>query len=293
MVAIRPIALLLALAWVSLSPSSTRAGPPVPKPEDNLASSADASLFAQSAAEALDRDFPSPDISFLLLDASTGRVLASRWDHPETPTPMGSLFKPFTALAYGERHGFQYPIHTCRGAATGCWLPRGHGKMNLTAAIAHSCNSYFRMLTADLHSADVSPTAARFGLDLPSSIAAGVELAGIGDHWRTSPLRMARAYAELARNRDQFAVSQILYGMAESAKHGTGAAVRRALPWPDVLVKTGTAACTHAHHGPGDGFAVILTPADHPQLLLLVRVHGVPGSHAAQIAGQMLHRIEG
>jgi len=292
MVAIRPIALLLALAWLSLSPSSSSAGAPAAQPEDNLTNSPDTSLFAQSAAEALNRDFPSRDISFLLLDASTGNALASRWDHPETPISMGSLFKPFTALAYGERHEFQYPVHTCRGAATGCWLPRGHGRMNLTSAIAQSCNSYFRMLTADLKSSDVAPTAVRFGLDPPPHTAAGAQLVGLGNGWRTSPLRMARAYLELANDRDQPAVTQILNGMAESARYGTAAAVHRALNSPDALAKTGTAACTHMHPSPGDGFAVVLTPADHPQLLLLVRVHGVPGSHAAQTAAQMLHRIE-
>jgi hypothetical protein len=104
--------LLFALTLMALSPSSSRGGAHSSQPEDGLAKSPDASLFAQSAAEALDRDFPSRDISFLLLNASTGRVLASRWDHPDTLIPMGSLFKPFTALAYGEQHEFQYPAHT-------------------------------------------------------------------------------------------------------------------------------------------------------------------------------------
>ena len=67
------------------------------------------SLFAQSAAQALNRDFPSRDVSFLLLDAHTGRVLASRWNHSDAPIPMGSLLKPFTALAYGEQHDYRYP----------------------------------------------------------------------------------------------------------------------------------------------------------------------------------------
>jgi cell division protein FtsI/penicillin-binding protein 2 len=292
MVAIRPIALLLALVLLSLSPSRSSAGAPSTTSENDLASNSDASLFAQSAAEALERSFPSRDLSFLLLDASTGNVLATRWDHPDMPIPMGSLFKPFTALAYGERHEFEYPVHTCRGAATGCWLPRGHGRMNLTSAIAQSCNSYFRILTGDLNSSDVSPTATRFGLDPPPRTSTGAELAGFGDRWRTSPLRMARAYIELARDRNQRAIGQILDGMAESARDGTAAAVHRELPSLDALAKTGTAACTHAHRSPGDGFVVVLTPADHPRLLLLVRVHGVPGSHAAQTAAQMLHRIE-
>jgi hypothetical protein len=153
------------------------------------------------------------------------------------------------------------------------------------------------MLTATLTAADVSPTAARFGLDGPIPETFGPELAGLGGRWRTSPLRVARAYMELIRERQQPGVSQILDGMALSARQGTGAEVHRAFPLSDalvktVLVKTGTAACTHSRHAPGDGFTVALTPADNPQLLLLVRVHGVPGAQAAKTAGQMLRRIE-
>ena len=265
-----------------------RAGPATSDRADTY----EASLFAQSAAAALSRDFPSRDISFLLLDARTGRLLASRWDHPETPIPMGSLVKPFTALAYGEQHVFRYPGHKCRGTATGCWLPRGHGDVDINSAIAYSCNSYFRMLTAHLKAADVSPTAKRFGIEPPAPEAAGPELAGLGGRWQISPLRMARAYVELVRERQQPGVSQVLDGMAQSGLRGTGAELHRTLPFPDTLVKTGTAACTHAAHAPGDGFVVALTPADQPKVLVMVRVHGAPGAQAAKTAGQMLRRIE-
>jgi hypothetical protein len=316
MVAIRHIALSLTLATLSLmgpSSSSTARGEPVlesqaptngrssvawlgvGEPNDersDLERNSSSSLFAQSAAQALSQHFPSRDISFLLLDAHTGRVLASRWNHPDAPIPMGSLLKPFTALAYGEEHAYRYPNHTCRGTSTGCWLPRGHGDIDLTKAIAHSCNSYFRMLTADLTAADVSSTAVRFGLDRPVPEASGAELAGLGTRWRTSPVRLTHAYLELVREHGQPGVSEILDGMALSARSGTGAQVHRAFPIPDVLVKTGTAACTHSPHAPGDGFSVVLVPADDPQILLLVRVHGVPGAEAARTAGQMLRRIE-
>jgi len=308
MVAIRHVALSLTLAMLSLmgpspppAPTRGQAGAVDGAPVDNQASSTGessshqdtgSSLFAQSAAQALNRNFPSRDISFLLLDASSGRILASRWNHSDASIPMGSLLKPFTALAYGEQHDYRYPNHTCRGTSTGCWLPRGHGDVDLTAAIAHSCNSYFRMLTADLTADDVSPTATRFGLDRPGQEVFGAELAGLGSCWRTSPSRLAHAYLELVRQREQPGVRQILDGMARSARQGTGAQVHRALPSPGVLVKTGTAACTHSRHAPGDGFTVVLMPADDPQILLLVRVHGVPGAQAAKTAGQMLRRIE-
>jgi hypothetical protein len=284
MVAIKHITLTLSLVAFSLS--TGHAGPADPESVDR------SSLFAQSAAEALAREFPSRDISFLLLDARTGRVLASRWEHPDEPIPMGSLVKPFTALAYGEQHDFRYPTYTCRGTSTRCWLPRGHGDLDLTAAIAQSCNSYFRMLTADLTAADVFATATRFGLDRPEPETSGPELAGLGTRWRTSPLRVARAYLELVCQRRRPSVSQLLDGMALSAQQGTGAELHHAFPSSSALVKTGTAACTHSQAAPGDGFAVVLTPADDPKILLMVRVHGVPGAQAAKTAGQMLRRIE-
>jgi cell division protein FtsI/penicillin-binding protein 2 len=254
--------------------------------------SAQVSLFSQSAGEALNRNFPDSAISFLLLDARTGEMLASRWENPETPIPLGSLAKPFTALAYGRQHDFRYPSHTCRGLETGCWRPGGHGDVDLAAAIAYSCNSYFRMLTSNLRGADVSDTASRFGLELPDRETSGAELAGLGPGWRISPLRMARAYLELVRERQHPGVGQILDGMARSARSGTGAELDRALANSTALVKTGTAACTHRRRAPGDGFVVALVPADAPKLILMVRVHGVPGSQAARTAGEMLRRIE-
>lgn len=262
------------------------------RPDAEQVTAGRTSLFAQSAAQALNRDFPDANVSFLLLDARTGQLLASRWEHAAVPIPLGSLAKPFAALAYGEQHEFHYPSHICRGSETGCWRPGGHGDVDLASAIAFSCNSYFRFLTSDLKAADVLPTASQFGLDLPDSNTHGGEFAGLGTRWRISPLRMAHAYVELLGERQRPAVHQILAGMQQSAMRGTGAEVDRALQPETALVKTGTAVCTHSRPAPGDGFAVALVPAENPRLLLMVRVHGVPGSVAAKTAGQMFRRIE-
>ena len=278
---------ILVVVLILLTPVVSRS-----RPDAGQIAAAHTSLFAQSAAEALNRDFPDANVSFLLLDAHTGQLLASRWERATVPIPLGSLAKPFAALAYGEQHEFHYPAHTCRGSETGCWRPGGHGDVDLTSAIAFSCNSYFRFLTSDLTAADVLPTASQFGLDLPDSSTHGGEFAGLGNRWRISPLRMAHAYVELLGERQQPAVRQILAGMEQSALRGTGAEVDRALQSETALVKTGTAACTHSRPAPGDGFAVALVPAEDPRLLLMVRVHGVPGSVAARAAGQMLRRIE-
>ena len=278
--------ILLPLMLLTLAPISSRSRPAT----DHLETSR-TSLFAQGAAQALNQNFPDPDISFLLVDARSGELLVARWDRPDVPIPTGSLAKPFAALAYGGHHDFQYPSHTCRGSQTGCWRPGGHGDVDLVSAIAFSCNSYFRVLTEDLNAADLSRTAEHFGIEPPDRGAAGMELAGLGPRWRISPLHMARAYLKLLRSRDDPAVSQILAGMARSAKEGTGAEVDRAIGSGGALVKTGTAACTEARHAPGDGFAVVIAPAQQPSILLMVRVHGVPGSRAARIAGQMVSRI--
>lgn len=250
------------------------------------------SLFAQSAARLLGDEFRGDKVSFLLLDGRTGLLLASRWDNPTSPIPFGSLVKPFTALAYAERHGFSYPTHFCKGTTSGCWLPGGHGNSTIETAIANSCNSYFRMLAANLSGEDVGPTAVSFGLEVPRSSLSGAALCGLGNNWLISPLHMARAYLELSRRREQPGVREVLAGMAQSARQGTGSEVGHALKHCDALVKTGTAACTHRNRAPGDGFVVALVPAERADLLLLVRVHGVPGAKASAIAGRMLSRLE-
>lgn len=247
------------------------------------------SLFAQSAAALLARDFPDPALSYLLLDARSGRLLASRWDHPDQPIPLGSLVKPFTAMAYGAAHSFRFPEHECLGGRT-CWQPAGHGHLDLVHAVAYSCNSYFRALAADLSSAQSAGEFRHFGLQPPPA-ATPDQLIGLADSWRLSPLQIARAYLALAARPWDPGVPLLLEGMSDSARFGTGKAVGRALGSTSALVKTGTAVCTHGT-APGDGFVVALLPADAPRLLLLVRVHGEPGSRASVTAGRMLRRLQ-
>ena len=251
----------------------------------------DHSLFAQSAARILDRGFPSENVSYLLMDAQMGSLLASRWPEASRPIPLGSLVKPFVALAYAGQHDYRYPIFVCRGKASGCWQTRPHGRLNISSALAYSCNSYSRDLTSRLTGAEMRDVAAQFGLDPPDPRLTGPPLMGMGTRWQISPLHMAHAYQELMRRRDEPGVREILEGLADSAKWGTGSAAGRVLKREDVLAKTGTAACQHTPRAPGDGFAILIAPADQPELLLMVRVHGVPGSRAALIAAQMLLRL--
>jgi cell division protein FtsI/penicillin-binding protein 2 len=237
-------------------------------------------LHAQSASAVLAREFDDPDLSYLLLDEN-GQIIAQRWEHAERELPVGSLVKPFIAVAYGETHrGF--PQFKCTGKKT-CWLPRGHGTLHIREAIAFSCNSYFHQLIIA-----AGPELANAVKNYPVRLSTSGRASG----W-AAPLPMAEAYLELTRRQRDAEVTPVLQGMALSAQKGTGKAAGEALPHVSAMAKTGTAPCTHAKKAPGDGFALVMSPADHPRAVLLVRLHGRPGFIAAGVAGRMIAAVEG
>lgn len=244
------------------------------------ASAAAQDLHAQSASAVLAREFSDPDLSYLLLDES-GQVIAERWEHPERELPIGSLVKPFVAVAYGETHrGF--PAFRCTGKKT-CWLPRGHGLLHISDAIAFSCNSYFHQLIAAA-GPDLADSLKNYPVRLSAT--------GRGSGW-AAPLPLAEAYLDLTRRPRDPAVAPVLHGMAHSAQKGTGKAAGEAMLPISAMAKTGTAPCTHAKRAPGDGFALVMSPADHPRAVLLVRLHGRPGFIAAGVAGRMIAAVAG
>jgi cell division protein FtsI/penicillin-binding protein 2 len=250
------------------------------------------SLFLQSAVEILQRDYSTSETSYILLDARSGALLASHWENSEKPIPLGSLVKPFTALAYAEAHDFRYPEYECKGKASGCWQPQPHGKLDVTSAVAVSCNTYFRLLAENVAPGQLASLVQSFGLESPGAHSTAANLMGMGEQWRISPLHMAKAYLELYRRKDQPGVSPLVEGMRQSTLRGTGAAIGRQLKQTTALVKTGTAPCTHSSWAPADGFVLTLVPAERPEILLFVRRHSVTGAKAAETAGRMLHQME-
>lgn len=246
--------------------------------------SQDDNLHAQSAAAQLQARFPDPNLSYLALDNS-GSVLAERWPDADSPVPIGSLIKPFLALAYARTHDY-FPEYFCAGKKT-CWLYRGHGKLGLRHAIGFSCNSYFHQLISD-----AEPDFARATLNDYHLTADSREPQRLLAESQATPMALALAYLHLALDRREPATQLVLQGMALSAQHGTAKAVAAELPSLPALAKTGTAPCIHTPKAPGDGFAVILAPRDHPRLVMLVRLHGRPGSMAAATAAKMVAAIE-
>ncbi len=123
-------------------------------------------------------------------------------------------------------------------------------------------------------------------------------LIGVTPEWRIQPEALARAYAALTTKVHDVTSMRLLSGMKMAALPG-GTAVRVGKHPDGVLAKTGTAPCVPLTASPeercrenGDGLAVVMTPAESPRLLLLVRERGTTGAVAAGLAGQMLTRIE-
>jgi hypothetical protein len=238
-------------------------------------------LFGFAAADAaaidavgpaLDRQFPAPELNYLIVDARTREVAASRWPDAAAPVPVGSLVKPFLALAYGGT----FPELDCKGA-----------RMTFSVALAQSCNEYFLNLAGHVDADALRVTAAKFGIPPPSEPSPETRI-GLGHAWRISPLALARAYLELAARRGDPHTDEILAGLALAARSGTAKAIGAG-----ALAKTGTAECVAPRKDAGDGFALVLDPAEAPRLALLVRVHNVPGAEASKTAARMLKVLRG
>lgn len=243
----------------------------------NLALSLFFAISPTALQPMLDKAAPATS-EYLLIDVHTREVLASRWPDADIPIPLGSLVKPFTALAYNG----EFPQFECKGAQDRCWLKRGHGRLTFTEALAQSCNSYFFQLAQRVDSNALRLIAQKYSISPPSGNSPETRI-GLGTGWQISPLALTRAYAELSLRAGEPAVAQILSGLEASARNGTSSAIG-----PGALAKTGTAPCTAKMHHVGDGYTLVLEPANSPRLALLVRVHNVPGAEAAKTAARLL-----
>lgn len=233
----------------------------------------------ESIARVAERELSAHE--YVLLRTSDGTVLSQRWPAGTAPVPLGSLVKPFLALAYGDSHDWRYPELLCET----CWLPQGHGRMDVTNALAQSCNSYFVQLVRRTQPEAIRRTVSQFGLSMPGE-ASPESLIGRYGTWRASPRHAALAYCELAHRRIDPGVPLILRAMKQCARSGTAAAIG-----PRAAAKTGTAPCQHATGVPGDGLLMALFPADTLGFVLLIRAHGVPGAECARRAAPFLRLV--
>jgi len=141
----------------------------------------------------------------LRLDIHTNEVLTSEWRGgiDQTVDP-GSLWKPLAAM---QLRGAS-PVFACKG----CWAGRRHGRIDITAAIAYSCNEWFR----------------QWGVRIEAP---------------TTPIGYALAFADLLRRRTEHAA--VIAGLRLAAEKGTASALGRR-----YLAKTGTGP-SNTHSGDG------------------------------------------
>lgn len=244
-------------------------------------------LSMQATKAALDEHFPEQRISYLVLDGE-GREIAHRWDNLAEVVSPGSLVKPFTALAYAAQYGEVFPHVICKGKKSLCWLPAGHGEMNLEHATAESCNAYFLQLAKKIDAQKAEAVVRHYGLVGVGENAPPEAWIGLQGLWQEQPLALSRAYLQLSKEHEERTQQQLLEGMRLAVNSGTARDVGTVLGSNHALAKTGTAKCAHHPRAEADGFTLAMYPAEQPRLVLLLRVHGVTGAQSASIAARML-----
>lgn len=244
-------------------------------------------------------------MEYVLLDARSRKTIAVRWEHGENPVPVGSLLKPFVALAYGRMlsSARRFPTVVCHGKSDGCWRPGGHGSMTLVPALAESCNAYFLALARDVAAGGGSAlerVSAEYQLPKPPAQKTAAMLIGVTPEWRIPPVALAQAYAGLLRasgdETERETLGLLRAGMRQAALPGGTAAKVGSHP-DGVLAKTGTAPCVAGSSAQrcvanGDGLVMVIAPAESPRWVLLVRQRGTTGAHTSEAAGKMLASLE-
>ena len=99
--------------------------------------------------------------------------------------PPGSIFKMIVVLA-GLENGMDPNIKiNCTGQSFlgdnhfRCWYRPGHGNLNMSQAIEHSCNSYMYYIAKTIGAEKIAETARKFGLGSPTGIDLPSESAGL------------------------------------------------------------------------------------------------------------------
>lgn len=221
---------------------------------------------------------------YLALELLSGNRV-NRWEYPDKPVSMGSLLKPFLMVAYARTHS-KFPDLTCQGAVDHCWFREGHGRQDVVAALANSCNFYFRHVAAEVNAAALQSVCLSYGLAAPGPEITADQLIGLGTGWPQRASAVVTAFAQLCRDGSENGVRLALAGMQRSAERGT----TRGLGMK-ARGKTGTAPCSHAPRSEGDGYTAVLYPLDRVRLVLLARQCGTTGAHTARLAGPILQRL--
>lgn len=210
-----------------------------------------------------------------------GRIRESNWPDTGQAVCFGSLLKPFLALAYLATNS-QPPVINCLGAAAGCWYSHGHGRQDMVAALANSCNVYFSRIAETLNRAALDLICVSYGLAPPSRSWPGSRLIGLGAGWPQAPLAVVHAFGLLASNAAEPHARVVLNGMRRCSESGTARGIGLR-----CYAKTGTAAPSQRYDS-GDGYVVAIYPVEQPRTILLFARHNATGAEAAKQIGPLI-----
>jgi stage II sporulation protein D len=203
------------------------------------------------------------------------------------PRPVGSLQKPWVVAAWAEAHPNEEPPRLDCTEESLCWKPSGHGRVDLSRALAHSCNAYFlalaRTTPEEVRARTLSD--AGFQLTRPLSPEATIGLGPLDTLPRVSPARLLHAYRDILTrpwpSREDLRLA-LVDGMRAAALDGTGAALARR----GHFVKTGTVPSLDGRPLATSGWALAAS-AGGESLVLALLPDGT-GSEAAAALGAAL-----
>lgn len=208
------------------------------------------------------------------------------------PRPVGSLQKPWVVAAWAEAHPDAQPPRLDCTAASRCWRPSGHGRVDLPRAFAHSCNAYFLALARATPEAVRARALASAGFEVPRPLSpeATIGLGALEALPRIAPAALLHAYRDLLTrpwaSRDDLRLS-LVDGMRAAALDGTGAALARR----GHLVKTGTVPALDGRPLATSGWALAAS-AGGDRLALALLTHGT-GTEAAAALGREIEKERG
>lgn len=244
----------------------------------------------------------------IVMDVASGKILAQR--HLDLAAqrlePPGSTVKPFVLmelLSTGKINAEQRVM--CRrplyigGKRMDCTHPASITTLDAADAIAYSCNTYFSTVATRLDPAQLAEMYKRIGFSslsghAPSEIAGKIttarepyqlQLQALGE-WgiEVTPLELLAAYQNLARQKlkgNLGSAAPVFDGLERAMKYGVAHAAQPV--GTTAAGKTGTASGVKTPQS--HGFFLGYSPADKPQIVVLVYLERGRGMDAAAVAG--------
>jgi cell division protein FtsI/penicillin-binding protein 2 len=249
--------------------------------------------------------------AIVVINVGSGKILAK--SHLDVAAQRlaqpGSTLKPFVLIELlnsgrvkpEQRLVCRRPLYV-GGRRMDCAHPPGIESLDAPDAIAYSCNSYFAAMANRLNSDELALVFRREGFTSPTHLAS-IEATGVVvsardepelqlqvlGNWgiEVTPLELLVAYRSLAlqklRSRDLGNAAPVFDGLERAVRYGVahGAQPRATT----AAGKTGTASGTNTRQT--HGFFVGYSPADKPEIAIVVYLEHGRGIDAAAIAGKV------